>query len=74
MKDNSEKKLSDITSPSNQSKKPVDLDNHHPIPRLFIFQVKLFVDAVRDILLSPVSIVATIVDIATNKKGKKQLF
>ena len=34
----------------------------HSLRRLLVFQLKLAVDALRDILLSPVSIICTIID------------
>lgn len=46
----------------------------HPFRRLVIFQLKLAVDALRDIILSPVSIVCSLVDLAEKRKGKESYF
>jgi len=40
----------------------------HPLRKLLIFQLKLAVDAFRDILLSPVSIVCSILDFLNPKE------
>jgi len=53
---------------------PADKTNPHPVRRLLIFQVKLAVDALRDILLSPVSIIASLIDLADGRKGKDSYF
>lgn len=50
------------------------LDSHHPFRRLFIFQIKLALDALRDILLSPVSLICTILDLIEKKKGADSYF
>ncbi|WP_196138452.1 hypothetical protein [Aliikangiella sp. G2MR2-5] len=50
------------------------LFEHHPVRRLLLFQLKLALDALRDILLSPVSIVATLLDLAQKKHGKNSHF
>lgn len=44
------------------------------IRRLLIFQVKLYVDAVRDVLMSPLSLVACILDLLQDNRGDKALF
>lgn len=46
----------------------------HPIRNLVIFQLKLAVDALRDILLSPISLVATIMDLIEGRRGSKSYF
>ena len=46
----------------------------HPIRKLLIFQVKLAVDAIRDILLSPIAILVTLADLIEGKRGKKSYF
>jgi len=46
----------------------------HPIKRLLVFQVKLAVDALRDIILSPVSLICTILDYFQKKSGKNSYF
>lgn len=46
----------------------------HPFRRLVIFQLKLTVDALRDILLSPVSIICSIIDLMDKNKGKNSYF
>ena len=50
-----------------------DIENH-PVRRLLIFQVKLAADALRDILLSPVSIIASLIDLISGRKGRKSYF
>lgn len=46
----------------------------HPFRRLVIFQLKLAVDALRDIILSPVSLVCSLIDLAEKRKGKDSYF
>ena len=46
----------------------------HPVRRLLVFQVKLAVDALRDIALSPVAIIATIIDLVEKRRGKERMF
>ncbi len=46
----------------------------HPFRRLVIFQLKLGVDALRDILLSPVSIICSLIDLAEKRKGENSYF
>lgn len=52
-------------------------DETLPIKRTFrhllVFQIKLFFDAVRDILFSPLSLIAFIVDVVTRPKAKDSL-
>ena len=43
---------------------------YHPVRKLIFFQIKLALDAIRDILLSPISIVATLLDLVQGRKGK----
>ena len=47
---------------------------NHPVRKLLVFQLKLVLDAIRDILLSPVSLVATIFDMAQGRKGENSYF
>ena len=47
---------------------------YHPVRRLLFFQLKLALDAIRDILLSPVSLVATILDLVQGRKGDNSYF
>ena len=51
-----------------------DKELKHPVKRLLVFQVKLAVDALRDIVLSPVSIICTLLDSVQNKSGKNSYF
>jgi len=44
------------------------------LKKLVVFQVKLAFDAVRDLLLSPVSIVCTLIDIVKNEEQKNSRF
>jgi hypothetical protein len=46
----------------------------HSLRRLLVFQLKLAVDALRDILLSPVSIICTILDFFEKKHGPDSYF
>ena len=46
----------------------------HPVKRLLIFQVKLAVDALRDIILSPVSIFCSVMDSIQDKSGEDSYF
>lgn len=46
----------------------------HPFRRLVVFQVKLALDALRDIALSPVALLATLLDIIDNRHGKNSFF
>jgi len=66
-----ENKTSDHTSIINTDQSSVLSTRNHPFKRLIIFQLKLAVDAFRDILLSPVSIICTLLDLA-DKKDKNQ--
>ncbi len=50
------------------------MNTNHPFRRLIIFQLKLAVDALRDILLSPVSIICSLMDLAEKKKGENSYF
>ncbi|MGX5174469.1 hypothetical protein ACUR5C_10665 [Aliikangiella sp. IMCC44653] len=45
-----------------------------PMKRYLVFQVKLALDAIRDILLGPVALVATLVDIVEKNKGRNSHF
>ncbi|PCI72895.1 MAG: hypothetical protein COB38_02865 [Gammaproteobacteria bacterium] len=49
-------------------------DSKHPVKRLLVFQVKLAVDALRDIILSPVSLICTLLDYFQKKSGKNSYF
>jgi len=57
-----------------ESNKETNLKQNHPVRRLLIFQLKLAVDAIRDILLSPISITASIIDLIQGRKGKNSYF
>jgi len=46
----------------------------HPIKRLLIFQIKLAADALRDILMSPISLVFTLIDSIQNNRGQNSYF
>ena len=55
------------------------IDPNQPIPtkkalrHLIVFQFKLFVDAFRDLLFSPISLTACIIDMITQPKVKDSL-
>ncbi|TQV82907.1 hypothetical protein [Aliikangiella coralliicola] len=57
-----------------ENRKSAASDKHHPVRRLLVFQLKLAIDALRDILLSPVSIIATVLDLIEGRSGKKSYF
>lgn len=44
------------------------------IRQLLIFQIKLYVDALRDILMSPLSFIVLIIDLLQGNKGDDSLF
>jgi hypothetical protein len=66
--------MSELQPSSNQNNPNGSNKQNHPIRRLLVFQVKLAFDALRDILLSPVSFVATLIDLAQKRKGKDSYF
>ncbi|PHS19536.1 MAG: hypothetical protein COA86_04465 [Kangiella sp.] len=49
-------------------------NSKHTVKRLLVFQVKLAVDALRDIILSPVSLICTLLDYFQKKSGKNSYF
>ncbi len=49
-------------------------DKKHPFRRLIIFQLKLIADALRDILLSPLSIICSLLDLVLKDKKKESYF
>lgn len=49
-------------------------ESKHPVKRMLIFQVKLAVDALRDIILSPISLICTLLDYFQKKSGKNSYF
>jgi len=71
---NSQKRSPDKTSSLPHSNSHSDKNSTHPFRRLVIFQLKLAVDALRDIILSPVSIVCSLIDLAEKRKGKDSYF
>ena len=50
------------------------VDHWAKLRRLGLFQLKLAMDAVRDLLLSPVSILATLMDIVSDSDGQSGYF
>jgi hypothetical protein len=50
------------------------IDEKQPFKRLLVFQVKLAVDALRDIILSPVSLICTVLDSIQKNRGKNSYF
>ena len=67
-------KQSSEDEPKPKSETLVNSPSRHPVRRLLIFQLKLAVDALRDILLSPVSIVCTLVDTFEKRHGSDSHF
>jgi hypothetical protein len=49
-------------------------DKKHPFRRLVLFQLKLAMDALRDILLSPISIICSILDLVLKNKKSISYF
>ena len=55
----------------------VETDNSAVWPRIrqvLIFQIKLYVDALRDLLFSPLSILALVMDLLTGQHGEHSYF
>ena len=52
----------------------VEEKQSHPLRRLVLFQLKLAVDALRDLMLSPVSIVCTLLDFLSRRSGENSYF
>ena len=52
----------------------LNINRWQMLKKLIVFQVKLAFDAVRDLLLSPVSFICTIIDISTRASEEKSLF
>ena len=46
----------------------------HPLRNLVLFQLKLAVDALRDVMLSPVSIVCSLLDFLSGRSGQNSYF
>lgn len=55
-------------------KQPDKADRASLIKQAFVFQIKLGLDAMRDLLLSPVSIVAVIIDVLVGHNRQQSLF
>ena len=70
MKNNQEDNIKPKFNFQKNTSDSVTIKSHHPVRRLLIFQVKLAADALRDILLSPISIVASLIDLTQGRKGK----
>ena len=77
MKQNSEKVegVSNAQEQDNRnSDRPMTPSNWYHLKRLGVFQLKLAADAIRDILLSPLSIIVTLVDIFESDPQKRKHF
>jgi hypothetical protein len=61
-------------SPSSDKSSTATVAHKHPVRRLLFFQLKLAVDALRDILLSPVSVVCSLVDMLEKRHGPDSHF
>lgn len=59
---------------SNKQPAPSQQDKINALKKLGIFQLKLAVDALRDILLSPLSLICTLIDLMEGKAGKDSHF
>jgi len=57
-----------------ENSQEVEQKTIHPLRKLLIFQLKLAVDALRDILLSPVSIACSILDFLNKKEADNSYF
>lgn len=51
-----------------------DIGIWRAIRRLVLFQIKLFADAARDLLLSPISFFCVVVDLLFGLRGKDSLY
>ena len=71
---NSDKHSPDKPSSLSQGSPHASKNTAHPFRRLVIFQLKLAVDALRDIILSPVSIVCSLLDLVEKRKDKGSYF
>ena len=63
-----------VSQQTDSDKNTRERQQEHPIRNLVLFQLKLMVDALRDILLSPISLVATIMDLIEGRRGRKSYF
>jgi len=64
-----------IIPPKKLEEKSNEEHAEHPLRRLLVFQLKLAVDALRDIVLSPVSLICTLLDLSRGKlSGKGSYF
>jgi hypothetical protein len=82
-----DKSAPDVESPheeheeSENNKNSENIESHEQdeevwpqIRQLLIFQVKLYVDALRDLLMSPLSIIILVIDLIQKNQGDKALF
>ena len=56
---------------------PEQPDNYEPWPQvrqMLVFQIKLYVDAARDLLFSPLSIIAMVVDLVQKHSPEESYF
>jgi predicted Co/Zn/Cd cation transporter (cation efflux family) len=65
-------KPNQISITPTKENKPIGAEK--PMKRYLVFQVKLALDAIRDILLGPVALVATLIDMAEKNHGKNSHF
>ncbi len=59
---------------SNKQPQPTQQDKVNALKKLGVFQLKLAVDALRDILLSPLSLMCTLIDLVEGNTGKDSYF
>ncbi len=59
---------------SNKQPQPTRQDKINALKKLGVFQLKLAVDALRDILLSPLSLICTLIDLVEGRTGKDSHF
>lgn len=75
MKENVENLNStDESDNSTKFAEEVKVVERHPLRNLLVFQFKLALDATRDLLLSPISFIVTLVDLIEGKKGSSSYF
>jgi|GEM_PF-316379 len=62
------------TATTDQKDIPEIKDIWPQLRQLLVFQIKLYIDAARDLLMSPLSVVVFIIDAVQGNRGEKSLF
>jgi len=71
---NDKETLGKTTAESDQTEAPEIKDIWPQLRQLLVFQIKLYIDAARDLLMSPLSIVIFIIDAVQGNRGEDSLF